>query len=91
MGRVFVETLPVRKFHGVGPATARKMSGLGIETGLDLKGQTLEFLQQHFGKAGSYYYAFAQRRPPLPLIALPGIERRFPFRTRQEVAWLGRF
>src|SRR5262249_12244892 len=42
--------------HGVGPATARKMSGLGIETGLDLKGQTLEFLQQHFGKVSSYYY-----------------------------------
>src|SRR6516225_343311 len=66
-GPTFVEALPVRKFHGVGPATARKMSALGIETGLDLKGQTLEFLQQHFGKAGSYYYAFAQRRPPLPL------------------------
>src|SRR3954453_5652618 len=44
MGRVFVETLPVRKFHGVGPATARKMSDLGIEIGVDLKGQTLEFL-----------------------------------------------
>src|SRR5215469_16773281 len=52
----FVETLPVRKFHGIGPATARKMARLGIETGLDLKGQTLKFLQHHFGKAGSYYY-----------------------------------
>jgi DNA polymerase-4 len=56
MGPSFVETLPVRKFHGVGPATARKMASLGIETGLDLQGQTLEFLQQYFGKAGSYYY-----------------------------------
>src|SRR6516162_692073 len=56
MGPAFVETLPVRKFHGVGPATARKMSGLGIETGLDLRGQTLEFLQQYFGKVSSYYY-----------------------------------
>jgi DNA polymerase-4 len=56
VGPSFVETLPVRKFHGIGPATARKMARLGIETGLDLKGQTLEFLQQHFGKAGSYYY-----------------------------------
>src|SRR5499427_2875401 len=37
MGLAFVETLPVRKFHGVGPATARKMAGLGIETGLDLR------------------------------------------------------
>ncbi|HEY3619022.1 MAG TPA: hypothetical protein VGK96_19595 [Candidatus Sulfotelmatobacter sp.] len=36
MGPSFVETLPVRKFHGIGPATARKMAQLGIETGLDL-------------------------------------------------------
>src|SRR5439155_3841322 len=56
MGPGFVETLPVRKFHGVGPATAKKMARLGIETGLDLRAQTLAFLQQHFGNAGSYYY-----------------------------------
>src|SRR5438552_7684123 len=56
MGPVFVETLPVRKFHGVGPATAKKMKRLGIETGLDLRACTLTFLHQHFGKAGSYYY-----------------------------------
>jgi DNA polymerase-4 len=36
MGPSFVETLPVRKFDGSGPATARKMAQLGIETGLDL-------------------------------------------------------
>ena len=56
MGQAFVETLPVRKFHGVGPATAKKMERLGIKTGFDLSGQTFEFLHQHFGKAGSYYY-----------------------------------
>jgi len=56
MGPAFVETLAVRKFHGVGPATARKMAGLGIETGLDLRAQSQAFLQQHFGKAGAYYY-----------------------------------
>src|ERR1700746_1561025 len=48
MGPVFVEPLPIRKFHGVGPATARKMSLLGIETGLDLKAQSLDYLQQCF-------------------------------------------
>src|SRR5271163_3922529 len=56
MGPEFVESLPVKKFHGVGPATARKMERLGIKTGLDLRAQTLAFLQQHFGKAGPYYY-----------------------------------
>src|SRR3981189_794378 len=53
MGSTFVESLPVRKLHGVGPATAKKMERLGIATGLDLRAQTLAFLQQHFGKAGS--------------------------------------
>ncbi|SDR35867.1 DNA polymerase-4 [Rhizobiales bacterium GAS113] len=60
MGPAFVEALPVRKFHGVGPATAAKMNGFGIETGLDLKAQTLAFLQQHFGKSGPYYYWIAR-------------------------------
>src|SRR3954468_7676419 len=50
MGPEFVETLPVRKFHGVGPATAAKMGRLGIKTGLDLRAQNLAVLQQHFGK-----------------------------------------
>jgi DNA polymerase-4 len=52
MGPKFVATLTVRKFHGVGPATAKKMERLGIATGLDLRTQTLVFLQQHFGKVG---------------------------------------
>ena len=56
MGPEFVKTLPIRKFHGVGPATAAKMARLGIKTGADLSESTLALLQQHFGKAGSYYY-----------------------------------
>jgi DNA polymerase-4 len=48
----FVATLAVSKFHGVGPKTAVKMRALGIETGADLRRQTLSFLQDHFGKAG---------------------------------------
>jgi len=83
MGPSFVETLPVRKFHGIGPATARKMARLGIETGLDLKGQTLEFLQQHFGKAGSYYYWAARGVDERPVRAdrirkSVGAENTFP-------------
>jgi len=56
MGQAFVEGLPVGKFHGIGPATTAKFNALGIHTGLDIRNQTLPFLQQHFGKAGSYYY-----------------------------------
>jgi DNA polymerase IV len=60
MGPAFVEDLPVCKFHGVGPATTAKMNRLGIENGLDLRAQTLPFLQRHFGKSGSYYYWIAR-------------------------------
>ena len=83
MGPAFVETLPVRKFHGVGPATARKMEQLGIRTGLDLRAQTLEFLQQHFGKAGLYYYWVARGIDERPVRAnrvrkSVGAENTFP-------------
>ena len=37
MGPAFVEALPVTKFYGVGPVTAAKMHGLGIQTGADLR------------------------------------------------------
>ncbi|WP_346294815.1 DNA polymerase IV [Rhodopseudomonas sp. P1] len=56
MGPSFVEGLPVAAFHGIGPATAAKFNALGIRTGQDIRNQTLEFLQGHFGKAGTYYY-----------------------------------
>lgn len=59
-GPGFVEVLPVKKFHGVGPATAERMRKLGIETGLDLKSKSLQFLQENFGKSGTYYYGIAR-------------------------------
>ncbi|MGK9283211.1 DNA polymerase IV [Sinorhizobium meliloti] len=59
-GPDFVQALPVKKFHGVGPATAEKMKRLGIETGADLKSRDLAFLQQHFGKSGPYFYWIAR-------------------------------
>ncbi|WP_421870998.1 DNA polymerase IV [Pararhizobium sp.] len=59
-GPGFVEALPVKKFHGVGPATAERMRKYGIETGLDLKQKSLAFLQEHFGKSGPYFYGIAR-------------------------------
>lgn len=56
MGPSFVEGLAVGKFHGIGPATATKFNALGIRTGLDIRNQTLAFLEAHFGKSGTYYY-----------------------------------
>ena len=69
MGPLFVETLRIEKFHGIGPATAAKMKRLGIETGLDLKAQTCAFLERHFGKAGPYYYGLARGEDRRPVMA----------------------
>ncbi|WP_439102159.1 DNA polymerase IV [Congregibacter sp.] len=55
-GADFVATLPARRFYGVGPKTAERMSALGIETGADIRGQPLEFLERHFGKSAHYLY-----------------------------------
>ena len=52
----FLENLDIRKFYGVGKVTAEKMYKLGIFTGADLKSRPMEFLEQHFGKSGGYYY-----------------------------------
>lgn len=75
-GEAFMETLPIKKFHGVGPAGAEKMKRLGIETGNDLKRQSLEFLQGQFGKSGPYFYDLAR-----------GIDKRLvnPTRVRKSL------
>lgn len=46
MGPSFVEPLPVAKFHDVGSATAAKFNAFGIWTGLDIRNQSLAFLQE---------------------------------------------
>jgi DNA polymerase-4 len=63
----FVAALPVAKFRGIGPVTAAKMHVLGIERGTDLRGQTLDFLRSHFGKAGSCYFEIARGRDDRPV------------------------
>jgi DNA polymerase-4 len=52
----FLEELPIGKFYGVGKVTTEKMYQLGIFTGKDLKEKTEDYLVQHFGKSGGYYY-----------------------------------
>lgn len=68
-GPEFVAGLPVRRFHGVGPRTAEKMAMLGIETGADIRAQSLDFLTAHFGKFAGYLYDAARgidHRPVKP-------------------------
>src|SRR3954466_4243084 len=55
-GPDFVASLPVARFHGVGPVTARKMEGLGILTGADLRDWSIPALQAHFGSSAEWYW-----------------------------------
>ncbi len=65
MGPAFVETLPVGRFHGVGPATAARMARLGIATGARSAAQSLDS-----------WAAFRQGRPLLLRRSRGGIDRR---------------
>ncbi len=55
-GPEFVASLPVARFHGVGPVTARKMERLGILTGADLREWSLPALHAHFGSSADWYW-----------------------------------
>ena len=69
MGPDFIASLPVARFHGVGPVTASKMQRLGIETGADLRSKSLAFLQQHFGKSATWYLSIANGEDNRPVVA----------------------
>jgi len=81
-GPAFVATLPVKRFHGVGPVTAAKMESLGILTGADLRDRSLDKLTRHFGSSAAYFHRAAHGdddrpvQPDRPLKSV-GAERTF--------------
>ncbi|WP_163096800.1 DNA polymerase IV [Acidithiobacillus ferrianus] len=82
-GLAFLAPLPVGKLHGVGPATVKKLSSMGIHTVLDLRNASREVLIAQFGKAGFWFYEVARgidRRPVQPSRQRKsvGTERTFP-------------
>ncbi|MDZ4759209.1 MAG: DNA polymerase IV [Bacteroidota bacterium] len=54
--QALLDKLPIEKFHGIGEKTAERMRKHGIHTGLDIRAHELDFLEKHFGKAGTFYY-----------------------------------
>ena len=58
--QAFIDELPVGAFHGVGPATERRMRAHGIETGRDLRGVERHLLVEWFGRAGMHYHDIAR-------------------------------
>jgi DNA polymerase-4 len=52
----YIASLPVGRFHGIGPKTAARLESLGINTGADLQHLTLEELTGRFGSSGEWYW-----------------------------------
>lgn len=73
---MFLETLPIEKFWGIGPKTAVMMHKMGIFNGKQLRKCTFNHLTEVFGKSGQMYYNFAR-----------GIDERVvePVRIRKSV------
>ena len=68
-GAAFVASLPVSRFHGVGPVTAARMERLGIRTGADLRDRGLPFLQAHFGSYAEYLHLASRGEDNRPVRA----------------------
>lgn len=56
----FIDRLTVEHLWGVGPATAKVMHEMGLETAKDIRALTLPDLTRRFGKAGYMYYQFVR-------------------------------
>lgn len=52
----FIDDLPIKKIPGIGKVTQEKMSGMGINTGLDIKKRDKLFMVKAFGKMGAYFH-----------------------------------
>lgn len=58
--QAFLDPLPVRRLHGVGPATEKALGELGVQTVADLRGVEPEELTARFGKQGRVLFEFAR-------------------------------
>ena len=87
----FLAALPIERFHGVGPATARRMRELGIARGADLQARSEQELVAAFGRVGGHYWRVAMAQdgrlvePHRPRRSL-SIETTFDHDLRDEAA-----
>ena len=84
----FLASLPVERFHGVGPRTAARLREIGILTGADLRSRDVEDLARLLGKAGRFLHAVARGIDERPVVAdrprkSLGAETTFPHDLRR--------
>lgn len=63
----FIASLPIERFHGVGPATAARLRARGITTGADLQAMSREQLHARFGRSGLHYWKIANALDDRPV------------------------
>ncbi|GAB5537770.1 MAG: DNA polymerase IV [Rubricoccaceae bacterium] len=63
----FMAALPVEQFHGVGPATAKRLRALGLATGADLLLRGEAALRRDLGKTGSWLWRMARCEDTRPV------------------------
>ena len=64
----FIDNLKVERLWGVGEKTAQHMHAMGVFTGKQLRGLTLEQLTRQFGKMGRMFYDFARGIDDRPVV-----------------------
>ncbi len=75
--QAFLDPLPVRRLHGVGPATERALAEIEVRSIAELRAVPLETLSDRFGKHGRILFEFSR-----------GIDER-PVETHSERKSLG--
>jgi DNA polymerase-4 len=75
--QAFLDPLPVRRLHGVGPSTERALAGMGVTTVAELRAQPLALLLGRFHSHGRTLFEFGR-----------GIDER-PVEARHERKSLG--
>lgn len=55
----FIEYLPIEKFWGVGPATAKRFHACGIKTAADIRASSLSMLQRAVGSSAQFFFDLA--------------------------------
>ncbi len=69
-----LDVMDVSRFHGVGPATARRLAEMGVRTGADLKNVPLSLLVERFGSTGNRLHSICRGFDDRPVV--PDRERK---------------
>ncbi len=57
--QAIIDAMPVEKFHGIGPATQKRLNQHAIFTGKDLRQADIKRLRTDLGKSADFYYRLA--------------------------------